>query len=113
MSILDYTVKKEERYDFVVSGLPLNSFPVCSVADIFDKFKGLTAEGGTLSYFDYLLLPRIKRICLNNEDRENFDSILQMKKDFFCSHGQRMKKVLLNVFPARVLHHRITSSAHS
>lgn len=109
MSILDYKVDPCKRYDFVISGLPLNSFSVSDVRKIFLKFKDLTAEGGTLSYFDYLLLPKIKRLYLDDEDRLNFDAILRMKKDFFATYGQRIKKVLLNVFPARVLHHRLTS----
>ena len=109
-SILDHNVSDGNRYNFVVSGLPLNSFPVETVGQIFKKFEELTAENGKLSYFDYLFLPRIKRLYLDDDERVSFDAILAQKKQFYEKYGVRMKNVKMNVFPARVLHHRLFSA---
>jgi phospholipid N-methyltransferase len=110
-SILDYEVSENKRYDHVVSGLPLNSFPAPMVARIFQKYKELPREGGTLSYFDYRFLPSIKRIALGKRAREEFDRILVQKANFYANYGVRKKTVVVNVPPARVLHHKITTAA--
>ena len=108
-SILDHEVQRDRKYNYVVSGLPLNSFPVEMVQRIFKKFEDLTAKDGSLSYFDYLFLPTIKRVGLNNEAKQSFDVILSLKKDFFEKRGEKIVYVMRNVFPARVLHHSFSS----
>jgi phospholipid N-methyltransferase len=106
-SILDHMVTDDKRYNFVISGLPLNGFSVVTVQKIFEKFEELTADGGKLSYFDYLFLPSIKRACLDGKSLVEFDAILALKKQFYNKYGQRKKKVVLNMFPAMVRHHRL------
>ena len=110
-SILDHTVREDKRYDFVISGLPLNSFPVETVQQVFKKFEELTAEGGRLSYFDYLFLPKLKRLSLEGAALDEFDAILALKKQFYRKYKLRKHKVLPNLFPARVLHHQLRSAA--
>jgi phospholipid N-methyltransferase len=109
-SILDYTVQQHERYQYVISGLPLNSFSLPMVWGMFLKFRELTVDGGMLSYFEYLILADIKRFCLAGKAREHFNELLELKKTFYCKHGEMMKNVLRNVPPARVLHHRLNGT---
>ena len=106
-SILDYTVPEERKYDHVVSGLPLNSFPAPMVTEIFEKYRKLPKEGGTLSYFDYRFLPALKRVALDDEKCAEFDEVLSQKDAFFAQYGIREETVLGNAPPARVLHHRL------
>ena len=108
-SILDYEVGEDEKYHYVVSGLPLNSFPLSIVRQMFLKFQNLTVDGGMLSYFEYIFLAKIKRFCLGDEAGEIFDEILSLKEDFFFKYGERKKNVLRNMPPARVLHHKLHS----
>lgn len=104
-SILDHEVQRDRKYNYVVSGLPLNSFSVEMVRKIFEKFEELTARDGYLSYFDYLFLPAIKRVGLNKEEKQSFDAILSLKERFFEKRGEEKNYVMRNLFPARVLHH--------
>lgn len=111
LSILDYENTEHEKYDHVVSGLPMNSFPAATVRQFFRKFQELTREGGTLSYFDYRYLPTLKRasLALRKRAREDFDNIISQKKRFFSQYGRRESTVYRNLPlpPARVLHHVI------
>jgi len=104
-SILDHT--SEQGYDAVFSGLPCNSFPHEMVDEIFTLFTQITKPGGQISYFDYIALPHIKKRYLNAQELENFEAILQTKRDFFREHGSGKKEVWSNVPPARVHYHRL------
>src|SRR5262245_60182079 len=45
----------EAQFDFIVSGLPLNNFPVALVREVFKAYSRLLKPGGVLSYFEYVL----------------------------------------------------------
>ena len=107
-SILDYRVPPEKKYDHIVSGLPLNSFPARMVEQIFTKFKELSREGTTLSYFEYPGLPELKRkMLLNAKAREDFRELLTQKAAFYKQYGFREGVVKQKPLDAKVLHHRI------
>src|SRR4051794_20846964 len=50
----------EALYDHIVSGLPLNNFPVGLVREIFKAYSRLLKPGGVLSYFEYVLIRQLK-----------------------------------------------------
>jgi phospholipid N-methyltransferase len=110
-SILDHEDPEHKNYDHVVSGVPMNSFPPSMVKQFFTKFKELTREGGTLSYFDYKYLPVLKRasLVLHKQARAEFDNVLSQKDTFYSQYGFRKATVYRNLPlpPARVLHHRM------
>ena len=87
------------RYDFIVSGLPLNNFTPECVEEVFDIFRQLLKPGGTLSYFEYMFF---------RSRRKPFSSRLQaihtiVQKQFHDSSVQR-DWVWRNVTPAWVHH---------
>lgn len=106
-SILDYGVDATKKYDHIVSGLPLNSFPTEMVQKIFEKYKELSKNGATLSYFDYRFLPKIKNFYLSEEEKKAFEDILRQKELFYSQYGLREATTFSNVPPARILHHRV------
>lgn len=97
-----------EKFDYIVSGLPLNSFSEEFVQNVFSKFVSLSPKG-CLSYFDYKGLPKFKRLYLATNERRKFDAILWTKSQFFKNHGLREECVWFNFPPARVLHHQLGS----
>lgn len=103
-SILDHE-PPNRKYDYIVSGLPLNGFSVEVVRKAFEKFKALSHKGTIISYFDYIFLPRIKKVFLPTKKRVDFEKILTQKKVFFDEHKLSTSRVMRNVPPARVLHH--------
>jgi phospholipid N-methyltransferase len=106
-SILDHTPPEGKKYDYVVSGLPLNAFEADFVEQVFTKFTTITRPNGKISYFEYMLIPRIKVLFSNAVNRENLQTVLTLKKSFHEFHPKGVGHVLLNVPSARVLHHEI------
>ena len=53
---------EDEPYDLIISGLPLNNFAVESVEQILAKLRRLLAPGGTLSFFEYVAVRRVKSL---------------------------------------------------
>lgn len=101
-SILDF---ESEKFDFIVSGLPLNGFEPKFVKDVFKKFKNLSKEGTKLSYFEYMLLPEIKMLFTKNSD--NLKKVLKTKEKFYQQNKLKVDNVWKNFTPARVRHHEI------
>lgn len=93
------------KYDFIISGLPLNAFAHNFVEEVFQKFETLGKKGAKLSYFEYLVLPKIKMLFSNELERANLQSVLNIKKKFYKQHKLRKDVVYFNVPVARVLHH--------
>lgn len=105
--IAEHTVPRGEKYDYVVSGLPLNGFQASFVLKVFTLLGNITKPQGKISYFEYLLFPDIKKFFSNQAERKNMDSILKIKQEFYNNHSLRQTNVYLNIPAARVLHHQI------
>ncbi|MBS0634283.1 MAG: methyltransferase domain-containing protein [Verrucomicrobia bacterium] len=108
-SILDH--KATEKYDFVVSGLPLNGFKADFVEKVFDKFTELTKPKSKISYFEYLGIPQIKMAFSKPEEKKNLQAILRMKKVFHEQNKKGVGHVYINAPCARVLHHEMKSGS--
>jgi len=68
-------VPRERRFDLIISGLPLNNFAVAEVEAILDIFARLVAPGGTLSFFEYIAIRRVKAIVSGRTGRERLRGI--------------------------------------
>jgi len=105
VSILDW--KPQYRYDFIVSGLPFNSFSADFVQAIVDKYKTLIKNKGVLSYFAYLLATSIKKLFLTGEEkldyRKNIDILSKFRKNFLLG----MDIIWMNIPPAYVYHLKV------
>jgi phospholipid N-methyltransferase len=96
----------EPRYDVIVSGLPLNNFPVPLVQQLLDKLTELLAAGGTLSFFEYIAVRRAKAAFGSRADRPRLREIGRVLDEFLATHEIRRDRVLANVPPAWVHHVR-------
>lgn len=97
-------VAGEGVYDFMISGLPLNNFPVALVRDIFRAYRRLLKPGGILSYFEYLAIRQLKRLFINAKDRRRLHVLgrfLERKVKAFQFDEQW---VFMNVPPAVARH---------
>jgi len=113
--------KPPEEFNYVVSGIPLNSFAPDNVNTIFNLFEKIITPGGRLAYFDYRGLPRINRWLLLLKKKfpklksgymtphtpEEFDRILRHKKEFYDRFGRTKTTVMRNVPPAQVVYHEM------
>ena len=94
----------EAVYDFIVSGLPLNNFPVEQVRQIFQTFDRLLKPGGTLAYFEYLLIRQLKTPFVGREERTRLHGVGEVVEGYIRKYQVRQQHVLMNVPPATVRH---------
>jgi phosphatidylethanolamine/phosphatidyl-N-methylethanolamine N-methyltransferase len=94
----------ESAYDFIVSGLPLNNFPVAQVRQIFASFGRLLKPGGTLSYFEYALVRQLKWPLVDRSERRRLFRVGRVMHGYIREYEVRREQILINVPPATVRH---------
>jgi phospholipid N-methyltransferase len=66
---------QERKFDVIISGLPLNNFEVAEVEQILGIFERLLAVGGTLSFFEYIAIRRVKAAVSGRAGRKRLRGI--------------------------------------
>lgn len=97
---------EDEPFDVIVSGLPLNNFTAETVERILAKFGRLLAPGGTLSFFEYIAIRRVKAAISRRADRQRVREIAHALGEMLAKHEVRRDRVLTNIPPAWVHHVR-------
>jgi phospholipid N-methyltransferase len=99
-------VEGEAIYDFMISGLPLNNFPLSLVEDIFASYRRLLKPSGVLSYFEYAAIRNLKRKLVGESERQRLASLDEFLRREIRLHQIAEDFVLLNVPPAVARHLR-------
>jgi phosphatidylethanolamine/phosphatidyl-N-methylethanolamine N-methyltransferase len=97
---------QDTQYDVIVSGLPLNNFPVELVESLLGCFERLLKPGGVVSFFEYIAIRRAKAAVSGRHDRERLQGISRLIDHCLLGREIRRDSVLLNVPPAWVHHVR-------
>ncbi|MBN2580698.1 MAG: methyltransferase domain-containing protein [Pirellulales bacterium] len=97
----------EEPFDIIISGLPLNNFSLKLVRQILEKLFTLLRPGGSLSFFEYIAVRRVKSLVSNRIARQRLRGIDRTVQRIRRAHGIARQAVWLNVPPAWVHHLRI------
>jgi phospholipid N-methyltransferase len=92
------------QFEHVVSGLPLNNFGVELVERILATFERLIAPGGTLSFFEYMGVRRLRASVGPKADRARLTGISQALSSLLDRHGSGRDWVWPNLPPAWVHH---------
>ena len=100
------TVPGERVYDFMISGLPLNNFPVALVREIFGSYQRLLKPVGVLSYFEYLGIRKVKMLLVNRRVRRRLHVLSRMLERLIKAFQVKEQWVFLNVPPAVARHMR-------
>jgi phosphatidylethanolamine/phosphatidyl-N-methylethanolamine N-methyltransferase len=95
------------RYDYIVSGLPLNNFPVAQVRDIFQAYSRLLKPGGTLTYYEYVFIRQLKTPFVNRRERRRLYRVGRVVTGYIRAYQVRRQQILMNVPPAIVRHLRL------
>ncbi len=101
------------QYDLVVSGLPLNNFPVPAVETILATLRRLLKPDGILSYFEYVALRRIKACVSRGPERERLLGVGRVMGAALKEFEIRRDCICFNVPPAWVHHLRFAKSEAS
>jgi phospholipid N-methyltransferase len=100
----------EAIYDHIISGLPLNNFPVGLVREIFQAYSRLLKPGGVLSYFEYVLIRQLKTPFSGRKERRRLYRVGRVVGKYIRTYQVRRQQVLMNVPPAIVRHLHIKPS---
>jgi phospholipid N-methyltransferase len=65
----------EGQFDLIISGLPLNNFAVTEVEQILEIYSRLLKPGGTLSFFEYIFIRRVKAVVTSRQGRARLNGI--------------------------------------
>jgi phospholipid N-methyltransferase len=101
-------VAGEGVYDFMVSGLPLNNFPLALVRDIFRAYRRLLRPEGVLSYFEYLAIRPIKAAFVNRREQRRLHVLGRVLDRTIRRYQIGEQNVYLNVPPAVARHFRFS-----
>ncbi len=85
-------------YDHIVSGLPFNNFSPLLVRQIFEAFMSAAKPSGTISFFEYIGIRKLKAPFLSDEERDRLDEVEAILEEFM-ERGER-QMTLLNLPPA-------------
>lgn len=96
----------DAQYDLVISGLPLNNFPVPAVEAILATLQRLVKPGGVLSYFEYVALRRIKACVCRKDERERLQGVGRVTGEALRQFEIRRDCIVFNAPPAWVHHLR-------
>jgi phospholipid N-methyltransferase len=94
--------KSLEPYDYIISGLPFNSFNATLIQNIVDKLLVLSHEGTKCAFFEYKWLPSIRPIGMNKKEAEEFNESRKVIERFIKKYETTSKSVYLNMPPAVV-----------
>jgi phosphatidylethanolamine/phosphatidyl-N-methylethanolamine N-methyltransferase len=96
--------QSDAPYDFVISGLPLNNFPVDLVRDIFDHYFRHLAPEGVLSYFEYQFVRTLRTRVGSASERARMQAIEDIMSAHCRDHRIRRDWVFANLPPAWAQH---------
>ena len=94
----------DEPYDHIICGVPFNNFSTELVKAIFRRMLELLQPGGTLSFFEYLWIRRLKMLVASRDERRRVARVGCVLKKYIDRYEGGRNRVLLNVPPA-VAHH--------
>jgi phospholipid N-methyltransferase len=98
---------RDTPYDLIISGLPLNNFPVGQVKRILRTIEQLGTSGGTLSFFEYIAVRRARAMVSGYSERLRLRGIGHALDKLLDGREIRRDWIWPNIPPAWVHHVRI------
>ncbi|MFC1841614.1 class I SAM-dependent methyltransferase [Candidatus Dependentiae bacterium] len=105
ISVLDWD--PPYKYDFIISGLPFNSFGSDFVFSVLDRYTKIIKKNGILSYFEYLWAYPIKKFFLKGTDKIDYMKSKCLLSDFRRKFEFDRDFIFPNIPPAYTYHLRI------
>ena len=94
----------DEKYDFVISGLPLNNFPADLVESISNHYFELLKPTGVLSYFEYMYVRPIRKVITHGDEKTRITRIDDIMAAHCHKHRIARDNIFINLPPAWVQH---------
>ncbi len=97
-------------FDYIISSLPMNNFDVKLVLDIHSYFRTNLKPEGTLSYFEYIGVRRVRSYLGKKEERMKLRELDKVLRDFVKKNEYKHEWVPFNILPAHVRHLRFNKT---
>jgi len=101
-------ISPDNRYDFIISGLPLTSFDLRDVEDVFSVICRSLRPGGVFTYFEYVALRRTSRALAVGKKRARLRDVSRFLTRHIREHQFAHQMVMQNLPPAHVRHLRFS-----
>ena len=88
------------RFAHIICGLPFNNFDPGVVRHIFDTFERALIPGGTINFFEYAAIRRIKSPFVRRAERERLAAVASILGNLITRRQKSAQLVLLNFPPA-------------
>ena len=92
------------QYDFIISGLPLTSFPISDVQAVLAVVRRSLKPGGVFSYFEYVGLRRMKAAVLPGKQGRHARDVSSYLSENIARHQIHRRTILQNIPPAYARH---------
>jgi phospholipid N-methyltransferase len=97
----------DKKFHAIVCGLPFNNFPPDLVERLLAKMVGSLEPGGTLSFFEYFGIRRVKAAISGASERARLHAVAHILNEYCRKYEIGHNKILRN-FPPAVVHHWVT-----
>lgn len=94
----------DQRYDVIVSGLPLTNFTPAQVERIMARYMELLHPGGTLTYFAYLGTRKARALTASRAEARRHAAVDEIMATYQRTYATGRWTVWANVPPAYVWH---------
>ena len=94
-------MKQPKQYDFIISGLPFNSFDAQTVDEILEILMSHLTATGVFAYFEYSLTHRFRGRFLKPPARDRLREVGATVRNFIRKHQFRSRQVWWNLPPAK------------
>lgn len=94
-------LSQAQPYDFIVCGLPFNSFDVQTVDEILEILMNHLTASGVFAYFEYSLSPQVRSRFLKAADRDRLRKVNLRINRFTRRHQFGCRQVWWNFPPAK------------
>jgi len=102
-------LEQARPYDFIVCGLPFNSFDVQTVDEILETLMNHLTARGVFVYFEYSLSPGVRSRFLKAADRDRLRKVNSRIGRFARQHQFDCRQVWWNLPPAKARYCRKAS----
>lgn len=99
-------LETDQRYDVIVSGLPLTNFAPAQVERIMARYMDLLHPGGTLTYFAYVGTRRARALTASRAEARRHAAVDEVMAAYQRAYVTGRWTVWANLPPAHVWHLR-------
>ncbi|MGQ4437190.1 class I SAM-dependent methyltransferase [Streptomyces sp. SAS_260] len=97
-------LETDQRYDVIVSGLPLTNFTPAQVERIMARYMDLLHPGGTLTYFAYVGTRRARALTATRAEARRHAAVDEVMAAYQHTYATGRWTVWANLPPAHVWH---------